>query len=733
MIRLRVILLLAACAFGVTACFPDPPGCEPGDDPPGPVFAIAQSGDSCEPPPDCEDCGEGNGDPHIRTFDGRRYNFHTAAEVVVARAPDGGFEVQWRQQPLGGSSTAGITAVAIQMSGSRVTVVGEGPEIRIDGRLVEFEDGTSRRLPTGVTVHREGTKLMISSPDGDGAVHVIIHHAAMGVLVDPPDRHRGAMEGLLGNADGDPNNDVVLADGTAVANPGWEDVHPELGEAWRVTEETTIFDYVDGEGPDTYWDPTFPQRPQTLADFTAEQRAEAEAACRAAGVTEPDLFADCVYDVLVMGDLSYAALAAEQQLARGRELRPSDGPGGGDGRFVLWDSPLDGYSLPSRQEELVADSSGHVLIQAIRDSDRRNDLIALDLADGSVAWTVPDIDASCNIVADPNGLIFAQLVPRSATAGESNNNADLVAIDPATGSLVAGMRYTPSETEGAPRLEPCFEALRLGPDGHLVLIERGHSLWAFSTNGALELQWRRDYPATQHMTRFAISSDGSAVYLGYVASNDPLALGVERIDLATGEVTGSSPDFGVAFTTRPQADEGGVVLGVRVSGNPGSPEALVRLRDDGRGLVEDWRIDFGSASPLIVGDETFDENFGFRTFTVREDAVVGYARGRILALDPTDGSPLWAHDAAGTNNADRLAADGEGNLYISSFGFYWLRSVGPDGTVNWEVEQGGPIPNAQLREAWRVGPVTPEDVLLAAATDEGGRLYVVALNLQGQP
>lgn len=732
-------LLASLCVMAGTACLPDgPPSCEAGDEPSGPLFAAQEGagGGSCEPPPPCEDCGEGNGDPHVRTFDGLKFDFHTAAEVVAARAPDGAFEIQWRQQQLGASNIAGISAAAMSIDGTRVTVVGNS-ELRIDGSVVEIEDGAAVRLPTGVTVHRDGNKLMVVSADRDGAVHVNRHRAAMGVLVDPPDQHRGSMEGVLGDADGDPSNDVVLLDGTELAEPTWDDVHPELGEAWRVTDGITLFDYAAGEGPDTYWDPTFPQREPTLDDFTPEERAAAEATCLAAGVTDADLLADCIFDVLVMGDASYAELAALQQLARGRELDPGRGgprPVAGPGEpSIRWDTPLEGYRLHSRQEEIVVDGDGHALIQVIRDDDGRHELVALDLADGSVAWTAVDVDATCTPVVDPGGFIFAQLVARSNTGGADNNNADVVALDPATGELVPGMRYTSPETDTVPRLTACQDRLHLGPDGQVVLIEDGITLWSLSTDaGAITMAWQRTYPVSQHRTPPAISSDGSAVYVGYVSSDDPLALAVERIDLQTGETTGSSGDLGTAFTTRPVADEAGLLLGVRLSGSTGrGPEALIRLSDDGTGLDEDWRVVFDSANPFTVGDEEFRENFGFTTFSVTVDSIVGYARGRILALDRSTGEPLWVHGAAGTNNHDRQAVDDAGTIYHSSFGDYWMRSV-TSGEVDWELGRESMGAGSRLREAARIGPVI-EGVLLTAAIDEEGVLHAVALDLPGVP
>src|SRR5690606_21380269 len=156
-----------------------------------------------------------------------------------------------------------------------------------------------------------------------------LHPTMMGVLVDPPEEDRGSLEGLLGDADGDSTNDLVLADGSLLIDETWEDLHPGLAEAWRVTDDTTLFDYEDDLGPDDYWDPTFPARQIRVEDFSDDERAAAEAACRAAGVSGSPRLERCTFDVLVLDDPGAADLAARQQEAAGLELTPQTGGGTG--------------------------------------------------------------------------------------------------------------------------------------------------------------------------------------------------------------------------------------------------------------------------------------------------------------------------------------------------------------------------------------------------------------------
>ncbi len=85
--------------------------CEPDDNPPD------QPGGGGGP----SGGGGSNGDPHLATFDGVRYDFQAAGEFVLARGP--GFEVQARQEPWRSSRSVSInTQFAMRVGAARVTV-----------------------------------------------------------------------------------------------------------------------------------------------------------------------------------------------------------------------------------------------------------------------------------------------------------------------------------------------------------------------------------------------------------------------------------------------------------------------------------------------------------------------------------------------------------------------------------------------------------------------------------
>ena len=120
-----------------------------------------------------------NGDPHVTTLDGTRYDFQGAGEFVMLRAPDGA-EVQVRQAPVATSFDPGLsphhglatcvslnTAVAARVGGRRVTyqpnLSGEpdpsGLQLRVDGALTTIG-------PNGLDLGGGGRITSTSAPGG---------------------------------------------------------------------------------------------------------------------------------------------------------------------------------------------------------------------------------------------------------------------------------------------------------------------------------------------------------------------------------------------------------------------------------------------------------------------------------------------------------------------------------------------------------------------------------------
>lgn len=244
-------------------------------------------------------------DPHLRTFDGLRYDMQAVGELTVVRDPSDGFEVQIRTRPYTVFIPASVTiAVAARVGANRVGVYLDG-NVRLNG--VSFTPVLGRNeLPGEGTLYRLGERIVLVWPD-NSQLHVIRHHPAFfDVTVFVPDGRKGKVAGLLGNFDGTALGELRSREGTPLAEPAsFENFYRVLVESWRVTPENSLFDYAPGEGPETFADRSFPPGQAGLDELTAGVRVSAEAACRAASVSEGWL-ESCVLDVGITGDASFA-------------------------------------------------------------------------------------------------------------------------------------------------------------------------------------------------------------------------------------------------------------------------------------------------------------------------------------------------------------------------------------------------------------------------------------------
>src|SRR5690606_7607529 len=118
---------------------------------------------------------------------------------------------------------------------------------------------------------------------------------------------RGHISGVAGNFDGDPANDLRLRGGQLLDPPGdWDAIHGAYAESWRISQAESLFDYAEGEDTGTYTERSAPSAGVTLDDLDPPAREKAEIACLEQGVTHPRLLRDCILDVALAGDPTYA-------------------------------------------------------------------------------------------------------------------------------------------------------------------------------------------------------------------------------------------------------------------------------------------------------------------------------------------------------------------------------------------------------------------------------------------
>jgi len=278
-------------------------------------------------PPCGPGCGGSNGDPHLRTIDGWRYDLMAAGEYVLLRSPDGAVEIQARQEPPDeGSGVTLNTAAAARVNGHRVAfyVAAGAPSVRVDGAAVDASAVGSADLGRGARLSAYQRGFELDFPDGTKLWALSLGKWGINLLVLPSAALRADGVGLLANVPLDAGLRVpALPDGSRLPSPAndherYELLYGRFAPAWLVTAETSLFDYEAGETTDGFALPGFPAEAavRTLEQLTPGELEQARTAC--AGVGDVELQEDCVYDVAVTGASEYVTLYGVTQALQER-------------------------------------------------------------------------------------------------------------------------------------------------------------------------------------------------------------------------------------------------------------------------------------------------------------------------------------------------------------------------------------------------------------------------------
>jgi lysyl endopeptidase len=276
------------------------------------------------------------GDPHITTVDGTHYDFQSAGEFVALR-DYGGLEIQTRQTPVAtappiANSYTGLavcvslnTAVAARVNKHRVTYQPNirgvpdpsGLQLRVDGVLTTLGPQGLNLGPGGRVVKSVvGNGIEIDFPDGTVLIATPNFWTSQGkwylnvnVFSTP------AMEGIMG-AIARGSWLPALPDGTSLGpRPAglpqrYIDLYGKFADAWRVTDNTSLFDYLPGTSTATFTLKSWPQEspPCVIPDGPPPPKPldqeTAQKLCRA--VIGKNRNEDCVFDVRFTGEPGFA-------------------------------------------------------------------------------------------------------------------------------------------------------------------------------------------------------------------------------------------------------------------------------------------------------------------------------------------------------------------------------------------------------------------------------------------
>jgi hypothetical protein len=274
------------------------------------------------------------GDPHITTVDGTPYDFQGAGEYVSLRDGDG-MQIQTRQSPVatsffpGPNDHTGLascvslnTAVAAWVAGHRVTFEPNlsgipdpsSLQLRVDSALTTLTPA-GLDLGAGGHIEKVGDGISIDFPNGTSLLVTPAFWSDQGAWYLNVNVSRSpALEGIMGPIP--PGSWLpLLPDGSSMGprptlpDQRYADLYGKFGEAWRVSNKTSLFDYAPGTSTATFTLPGWPKRsgPCTVPERKPVEplsRATAEQLCRL--VVNKSRRANCVFDVTATGHPGFA-------------------------------------------------------------------------------------------------------------------------------------------------------------------------------------------------------------------------------------------------------------------------------------------------------------------------------------------------------------------------------------------------------------------------------------------
>jgi hypothetical protein len=270
--------------------------------------------------------------------DGKSYDFQAAGEFTLLRDREG-MEIQVRQTPVetpppvkdnytGLTSCVSLnTAIAARVGSHRISYQpGREP-----GRLQFFLDGKPAQLP-GEGIDLEDHRVSAFNADGETGLRVDYAHGPV-LTVTPlfwTSYGLWYLDVNVSNTNGDEGIMGSIHKGTWLPNlPSGATVGPmpaslheryvalyrTFADAWRVTDQTSMFVYLPWKSTATFTDRDWPSEKPPCTVKPGFQKpvtpilenipiAKAERICK--GVTIKDLHDNCVFDVATTGDETLA-------------------------------------------------------------------------------------------------------------------------------------------------------------------------------------------------------------------------------------------------------------------------------------------------------------------------------------------------------------------------------------------------------------------------------------------
>ncbi|XP_055859998.1 uncharacterized protein LOC106058961 isoform X2 [Biomphalaria glabrata] len=255
------------------------------------------------------------GDPHIKTSDGVTYTMNGLGEYILMEAPSKTFTLQartGRAETLNGTLSKATVFIAfaakesnessfqVELSPSKTSLILLANNIDVTNDFYKESGPDIIMSMTSISVTREyrnnKTLAIVNFPCG---VSITVHVAVKSLLIEVnlPKNFGNKTRGLLGNFNGNKNDEFILPDGQLLpANLSERQIYQEFAKKWVVTQSNSVFLYRPGENTSTYQHSDF--EPMYKDEASAAQLAEAKTLCG-------DTNDACIFDYLATGDRAF--------------------------------------------------------------------------------------------------------------------------------------------------------------------------------------------------------------------------------------------------------------------------------------------------------------------------------------------------------------------------------------------------------------------------------------------
>ncbi len=275
--------------------------------------------------------GFDDGDPHITTVNGIRYDFQSAGEFVVLR--DNAIEIQARQKPVPTqvpiqNAHNGLrvcvsvnTAIAARVGRQRVTYQpsqsgANSMEIRVDGGLVS-PGPTPITLSGGGYVKEitNGDGIEVGFPDGSSMIATSRFWTSQNTpYVNLSVYNTMAKDGIMGEITGSTwlprlSNGSIVGPKPSDPDQRYKVLYDDFAGSWRVSAGTSLFDYGPGQSTTDFtvmnWPPQGPscEIPGTPPPAASISQTEAEQACQP--IQDTGRRENCIADVAATGEKEF--------------------------------------------------------------------------------------------------------------------------------------------------------------------------------------------------------------------------------------------------------------------------------------------------------------------------------------------------------------------------------------------------------------------------------------------